>query len=485
MAIAGRNAQGAPPPYGLIVLVMLTVIVAAAAVWVYIKWDQSNQELAKVTQRQELLLTSRQAKSEPYKTVEAQARKAKGSPTVVGYLLSQLEELRSAVAAEAGLSNADIQQQIDAALQGAQASLGQESLSDLPLVTVVNTLSQAYQTQSQTLAKREQTLALAGTSAKQAYSRMQAIETISEQYAAKVRSDMQTRQAMVEQYLKGWEANLDELRKNLDSLGETMRTEKDLAQGKVDSMQKDLNENKRRLQALIDKVQQWRKEGGIDFGGLVTQADGKIVTMVAGQNIVLIDIGQAEHLPLSLQFEVFSPVERITENTPSKGTLEVVRVGPKLSECQIVHTTPGQSIIAGDLIVNTVYDRQNKYVFRVIGEFDVDGNGRTDLNGAKSVEQLIERWGGEVVPQLQVKTDFLVVGSEPQIPNKPDESDQAAMALYEQKLEEYKAYMDTQGRAIDLSIPILNHKRFLYLLGLGNRSLREPLDYKKSDPWPP
>ncbi len=128
---------------------------------------------------------------------------------------------------------------------------------------------------------------------------------------------------------------------------------------------------------------------------------------------------------------------------------------------------------------------QNKYVFRVIGEFDVDGSGKPDLNGAKSVELLIERWGGEVVPELQVKTDFLVVGSEPQVPDKPDGFDQAAMALYEQKLKERKAYVDAQNRAVALSIPMLNHKRFLYLLGLGNRSLQEPLDYDESDPWPP
>jgi hypothetical protein len=396
--------------------------------------------------------------------------------------------LGSSIAAEPGLSNADLEQKIEAALQGARVSLGQDqevSLSGLSLVEVIKTLSQAYDTQSQALSDREDTLAGAAASAKQAHEQMQAVRTNADEYAAQVRSDMQARQAMVEQYLKDWDANLDKLRKDLDSLQETLRTEKGLARDKIEAIQKDLNDNKRRLQALIDKVQQWRKEGGIDFRGMVSQADGKIVTMVAGQNIVLIDIGQAEHLPLSLQFEVFSSAERITESTPSKGTIEVVRVGPKLSQCQIVRTTPGQSIIAGDLIVNTVYDRQNKYVFRVIGEFDVHGSGKPDPDGAKSVELLIERWGGKVVPELQVQTDFLVVGSEPQVPAKPDEFDLAAMALYEQKLKEYKAYVDAQNRAVDLSIPMLNHKRFLYLLGLGNRSLLEPLDYDKSDPWPP
>ena len=488
MAIAGRNVQGAPPPYALVVLVMLTVTMTAVSVWLYIKWDQSNQELAKVTQRQDRLLTSREAKDEPYKTAESQASSAKGRPSVVGFLLSQRGELRSAIAADAALSNADLKQKIDAALQDAQASLGEEqaqSLAGLPLVEVVKTLSQAYHTQSQALSGCKNTLKTVEASNKQTNEQMQAVRTNADKYAAQVRSDMLARQTVVEQYLKSWEANLGKLRKNLDDLQETSRTEKGLANDKVLAMQKDLTDNRRRLQALLDKVQQWREEGGIDFADVAGQADGKIVTMVPGENIVLIDIGQAEHLPLSLQFEIFSPVERITDNTPSKGTLEVVRIGPKLSECQIVRTSPGQSIMAGDLIVNTVYDRKNKYVFRVIGEFDLDGSGRSDRNGAKSVELLIERWGGKVVSELKVQTDFLVVGSEPHVPAKPDDFDQAAVALYEQRLEEYKAYMAVQNRAIALSIPALNHKRFLYLLGLGNRSLLEPLDYNKSDSWPP
>jgi len=488
MAIAGRNVQGAPPPYGLIVLVTLTVILAAGAVWLYIKLDQSNQELAEVRQRQQRLLTTQQAKDEPYKAVQAEAERAQGSPSVVTYLISQREQLRSAITAHPSLSNADIQKEIDAALRGARSSLGQDqqaSLSGRGFVEVIRTLSQAYDTQTHALRDRNSTLDAAEKSAKQAHDQMQAVKKNADQHATQVRSDMQTRKTMVEQYLREWDANLETVCKDLDELQQTLKTEKTLAQDKVEAMQKTLKQTKKRLQAMIDKVQQWRKEGGINFTWLASQADGKIVTMVPGENLVLIDIGRGEHLPLSLQFEVFSSAERITESTPSKGTIEVVRVGPKLSECQIVRTTRGQSIISGDLIINTVYDRQNSYIFRVIGDFDVDGSGRPDPDGAKSVELLIERWGGKVVPELEVQTDFLVVGSEPHVPAKPDDFDQAAMALYQQKLKERDAYMDAQGRAIDLSIPILNHKRFLYLMGLGNRSLLEPLDYDKSDPWPP
>ena len=79
------------------------------------------------------------------------------------------------------------------------------------------------------------------------------------------------------------------------------------------------------------------------------------------------------------------------------------------------------------------------------------------------------------MPELHVQTDFLVVGAEPYIPSRPDEFDQAALDLYNQELQKFNDYMNTIGRATDLSIPMLNHKRFLYLLGLGDRSPLEPI----------
>ena len=484
MAIAGRDAQNAAPPYALIVLTALTVIFAACAVWMYLNWDKSQQKLTELQQRQTQLGASGKA----YNAIEAEAKKAKNRPNVFSYLLSQRDDLRSAIVADPALSNEDIQKTIDGAIQNAQVSLGQEtsaSLPGLPLSEVLNTLANACQTRNQTIAGLNTSLAAAETSAQQYLAKLQAVQNEAQEFTASTSRETQARQAMVVEQLTQWNANLDQLRNDLDGLQQAVSASKTLAQQQVQDIQETLTKNKKRLQALIDKVQQWRKEGGIDFTGMVSSADGKIVTIVPGQNKVFIDISQTDHLPLSLQFEVFSPDEHITASTKSKGTVQVVRVGPQLSECQVIRISHNQVIMPGDLVVNTVYDRENEYIFRVIGEFDIDGDSRPDRNGAKNVEALIQRWGGKVVPELEVQTDFLVVGAEPLLPEKPDSFDQAAIALYEEKLQERQNYMDIQGRAVDLSIPILNSKRFLYLLGLGDRSELEPLDMNASDPWPP
>ena len=473
MAIAQTDAQQTSPPYVLIIFAFLTVLLAAAAVWLYIKLDKSKEELVKVQSQQNSLLTSSQSKDKSYQDVMNEALTSTGSPSVVEYMLNQRTLLRSRLVSNTGLDDAGIQSEIDAALEAAQESLAETasaSLSGLPLVEVVKTLTRAYESQRQALIDLDGSLSAAQASAQSAQDRSRQIQTAAEASLAQIRADVQARRDKLDRDLSEWNSHLEKIQADLKSLSQSLRTKEDIAQQKLEDLQKDLVDNKKRLESLIDKVQQWRQEGGIDFTGMVSKADGKIITVIPGQDIVLIDIGEGNHLPLSLQFEVFSPGELITEHTKSKATIQVVRVRTGLSECQIVRLAKNQALMPGDLIVNSVYDRQNKYVFRVIGEFDIDGSGRPDIGGIQNLQGLIQRWGGQVVNDLQVQTDFLVVGLEPEVPDEPDMFDQAAVALYEQKRKEREAYMQEQSRAMNLSIPILNHKRFLYLLGLGDRS---------------
>ncbi|NIA07302.1 MAG: hypothetical protein GWP14_06655 [Actinobacteria bacterium] len=485
MAIAQTDTQRTSPPYALIVFAFLTVVLAAGAVWLYLKWDKSKKELANLQSQQDSLLTKAQSRDKAYQDVMAEALKAKGSPSVVAYLLEERSKLRSQLVSEPNLSSADIQEKIDAAIKTAQASLAKTtpaSLAGLPLVEVIKTLAGACESQRQAWIDLNGALSAAQALAQSAQERARQIQTSSEASITQIRAEVQARRNKLDRDLKEWNSHLEKIQADLKNLSQTLRTEKNVAQQKLEVLQKDLGDNKKRLASLIDKVQQWRAEGGIDFTGMVSKADGKIITVIPEQDIVLIDIGQGEHLPLSVQFEVFTSGERITEQTKSKATIQVVRVREGLSECQIVRLAKNQVLLPGDLIVNSVYDRQNKYVFRIIGEFDIDGSGTPDIGGTKNLEGLIQRWGGQVVNNLQVQTDFLVVGLEPQVPEEPDRFDEAAVALYEQKRKEREAYLQEQSRAMSLSIPILNHRRFLYLLGLGDRSELEPMSELKIYP---
>ena len=82
--------------------------------------------------------------------------------------------------------------------------------------------------------------------------------------------------------------------------------------------------------------------------------------------------------------------------------------------------------------------------------------------------------GGKVTDQINIDTDFLILGSEPQLPNfSKEELDQPLNA---DKLAKAKAALDTvneiRNEARDLHIPILNQNRFLYFVGYYDQARR-------------
>lgn len=479
MAISQSDFQQPTPPYAVIAFATLAVIFAGTSVWFYIKWDSSDKDLGHLQQQQDALMTARESQTKRYQDVMGEAVRTKGSPSVVTHLLNQRDQLRTRIAGKPELSNEDILKQVDAAVEAVQDRLQEtndESLSGLSLVDVVQNLKNANDNLSRTVLSLSEELENARNFVQMAQSRLDAQKQAAQEHSRQIDAEMLALRQNVKESLEQWNADLDRLSKSLDTVQESLQAEKTGAEEKIKQMQNEVGQTRDRLQILIDKVRQWRGESGIEFTGMVTKPDGRIVKLVPGQDKALIDIGQGHHLPLSLQFRVFSPDERITDKSKSKGIIQVVRIGPTLSECQIVTTSRNQTIMPGDLIVNSVYDRQNSYVFRVIGEFDVDGDGSPDTDGAAIVETLIKRWGGRVVSDLEVQTDFLVVGTEPYTPPQPDGSDQAAMALYQEMLKKKTDYMQEQSRAMSLSVPILSHKRFLFLLGMGEKSPLESMD---------
>jgi hypothetical protein len=128
----------------------------------------------------------------------------------------------------------------------------------------------------------------------------------------------------------------------------------------------------------------------------------------------------------------------------------------------------------GDLIVNLIFDRNTKYNFVVYGNFDLDQNGEATPADADIVRRLITQWGGKVVDQVNVDTDFVVLGKEPVLrtytsEERQDPFVQKAMADEQAALD---AYIAVRDRATQLRVPVLNQNRFLYLIGYYNQAKR-------------
>lgn len=206
---------------------------------------------------------------------------------------------------------------------------------------------------------------------------------------------------------------------------------------------------------------------------MTRQADGKILR-VPGNDRVFIDLGGGDHVSPGLTFEVYDKYDGIpAAGDPTndlalpvgKASIEVITVLPTGSECRIIRKSYGAALAEGDLIVNLVYDRNTKYNFVVFGNFDIDQNGIATPQDAEIIKRQITRWGGTVVEEINVDTDFVVLGKEPVIPDPPDPNDPLAVAEYERALAGSEAYDEISRLAREYRLPILNQNRFLYLTG--------------------
>lgn len=242
----------------------------------------------------------------------------------------------------------------------------------------------------------------------------------------------------------------------------------------IDKLRRDLE------QALI-KVRATRPVGTKE--NVVRQADGEIVR-VPGRDNVFINLGKGDQISPGMTFEVydrFSGVPAIGDDGTNddestlpqgKASIEVVHVGPGQSECRIIRLTPGQSVIERDIISNLVYDKNAKYNFVVFGDFDLDQNNVATPGDADVIKRLITSWGGRLQNQVNVNTDFVVLGTEPEVPVEDENETATDIQRRNDAQRALDAYLQVRSEAIRLNIPIMNQNRFLYYVGYFEQAQR-------------
>lgn len=269
------------------------------------------------------------------------------------------------------------------------------------------------------------------------------------------------------------EKKVTELQTQLDTTLKSSQDAQQKLQGQITELSRKNSDAQKQLADLRNKLASLRPDPS---GPILRQADGHIVRVEPNGTTVFIDRGAGEQMSEGLTFEVFDKNTGVpppgdpntNEDLPKgKGSIEVVRVGPSSSECRIINQQPGQAISEGDLIVNLVYDVNTKYRFFVYGDFDLAHTGKPTAADAVAIKRLITQWGGQVVNNITVDTDFIVLGAEPVINGytKDELEDPLIKAKYEAELQGAAAYDDVKGKALDYKIPILNQNRFLYLVG--------------------
>lgn len=312
-------------------------------------------------------------------------------------------------------------------------------------------------------ARAEREAALA-EKAKLAAAADQSVQTFTAQ-AQSGQQDVSTYRASIDKQLADVQGQLAAKSEELIKNNQDLTTKLNAAQQQIATEKRTGDE----LKAQLGKFR-------VPTNQIVSQADGQI-TRAPGNGRVFINLGKGDQIAAGMTFEVYDRlgVPNVTSAEPDqdkllkgKASIEVINAQNGISECRVVRTSPGGTITEGDPIVNVVYDKKVKFNFFVFGKFNLDYKGEATDRDTDIVRRLISGWGANVADKLDTKTDFVVLGNEPVVPNyTQDELAREPEKAYqkeqqEQALEQFNA---VRNQANALNIPILNQTRFLYMIG--------------------
>lgn len=426
------------PPYLLIVLAFLFVIATALAVVFFTQKDDAIEAKKKVSDMYAKVATPEQA---------AKAEMKEGVP-YVSTLEGQVRDLAKIITGiETSYSDAmkksedfpknGLTHQVEEALAKAKTLQGQvdEARADLKKAQDARDAAIATQTAQLDAFNKEQD-ALNG----------KIKEGLAERTKLQEANDTQIKEIK------------DENQKAVDALNKQIEQ----AATKMLALQEKNRQQDMKIAKMIVDFREMNHPV-IEIDRLAKMPKGKIAEVM--DQIAYIDKGTKDHVVPGMSFSVFSP-GNLTEDSKPKATLIVIAAHPNTSECKIRDSKLVNPVLSGDLIQNVAYDPQRIYTFVVLGDFDLHNAGKANHQGQIEVKDMIQRNGGKVADELTVRTDFLVMGAEPDRPTKPAaEAPPSDQELFSAQLKSYEEFQDAKRRAAELFIPILNANRFLALMG--------------------
>jgi hypothetical protein len=231
-------------------------------------------------------------------------------------------------------------------------------------------------------------------------------------------------------------------------------------------------------QALLKEAQDRMKlaqeevakiEPGPDRAVLAQEPDGEVLLVDDKAKVVHLNIGGNEHVYPGLTFTVYDRGTAVTSDGKGKAEIKVFDVAETYSAARIVNPEISKPILKGDIVANLIWDADRTNVFAVAGDFDLDGDGQLDADATTRIETLVEKWGGKMADAITIDTDFLVLGNQPTVLQKPsleeEEIDPQATAKYEASLQRLARYNQLRDKAQSLWIPVFTYEKFLHFVG--------------------
>jgi hypothetical protein len=197
--------------------------------------------------------------------------------------------------------------------------------------------------------------------------------------------------------------------------------------------------------------------------------DARIIRVDLQNGLLYLNVGMEDHVYRGLTFAVYDNSAPIPEDGKGKAEVEVFQVSQNVSAARIIRSTVKNPIVEEDIIANLIWDPKTSNRFIVAGEFDLNGDGDMDPDGIDRIKEMILRWGGIIDEEINVNTDFIVIGESPRRLSQPTQTEldlnPAAQQRYEESTQKIALYDVLAQKAELLSIPMFNQKQFYYLLG--------------------
>jgi hypothetical protein len=243
---------------------------------------------------------------------------------------------------------------------------------------------------------------------------------------------------------------------------------------------KELLRTQAELKAAQDRIERLLKEDVYpvrpppDAEAAVYKPDGKVILVDDQTKIVHINLGSDDHVYRGLTFSVYERGQPIPKDGKGKAEIEVYDVQKSISAARIIRSEVKNPIVADDIVANLIWDAAKTNTFVISGDFDLNGDGKIDLQAIDKIKALVEKWGGKVEDKVTVNTDFVILGMPPEVGMKPTieqiEASPNADEKYEESVRRLEEYKKIRSQAETLSIPILNADRFLYFIGYKTES---------------
>ncbi len=452
MARVVQQRTGPSYLYLVVVFVFIALISLGLAIWMYLNASETSKTLADTETKLKALASSSEMSGDSIEKMMDQFRRSR--KTVVRQLLNEQDELTKLITGN--------QTTPAAALAQAKTALdkpdSKESLVPelLDLAAQLKKLGELAAQQKALLGQKQQELA----SKDQA---MDELDKTKEQQLAELRAKVQQMDGGLQQMDSRYKADLDQAQKDW----ERKRQELNINISKVTRTALKLEDEVKRLRKRVEEllVIIRKATAGEGEAKVALKPDAKILKVSTQGDVCYISIGALDRVTTGLTFSVYPP-SGVTDDGQGKATIRVTSVLKNTSECRVVSVAKGETISLDDPVANVAFDPTQTFTFAVEGQFDLYGMGRATSEGAEDTKAMIRRAGGIIADEINVETDFIVMGAEPTRPAKPEPTAGAQeWQVYREQLKVSDRYADVLSKAEDMQIPVFNTNKFLAFMG--------------------